>query len=89
MRLTIDFLNSKGTYEIWNSDSLLCCYVVPRNAISSQLIQSIEKDIRGNNFVYFLMDTNEPRNQKRKFYIGETTALYNRMTSHFQKRLTE
>lgn len=86
MRLTIDFLNSKGSYEIWNSDSLLCCYVVPRNAISSQLIQSIEKDIRGNNFVYFLMDTNESKNQKRKFYIGETTALYNRMASHKSNR---
>lgn len=86
MRLTIDFLNSKGSYEIWNSDSLLCCYVVPRNAISSQLIQSIEKEIRGNNFVYFLMDTNESKNQKRKFYIGETTALYNRMTSHKSNR---
>lgn len=86
MKLTIDFLNSKGTYEIWNNDSLLSCFVIPRNSISAQFVTRVEADTKGTNYVYFLMDTNEAKNVKRKFYIGETTSLYNRLTSHKSTR---
>lgn len=87
MKLTINFINNGGAYEIYNpANHPMRCFVVPRNQISSSLIHQIDKDSQGHAFVYFLVDKNEARKEVRKFYIGETVKLYNRLTSHKSSR---
>lgn len=73
-----------GFIEYLNSDSTLDCYLLERGKISSSVCATIEERAHGNNVVYFLFDSREPRitESKRKLYIGETTNVYNRMIGH-------
>ena len=73
-----------GFVEYLNSDSTLDCYLLERGKISSSVCASIKERTHGNNVVYFLFDSREPRTNelKRKLYIGETTNVYNRMIGH-------
>lgn len=70
--------------EILNPDSVLDCYILERQNTMADTCNLIKTNSHGNNVIYFLYNDNEPKNtsHKRKFYIGETTNLYDRMIDH-------
>ena len=52
--------------EYLNSDSTLDCYLVERGRFSNSVCSMIEERSHGNNVVYFLYDSKEPKITNKK-----------------------
>ena len=95
IHIDLDKFGSTGAFSINKDIAKLNGFYLPRSAITNQVL-SLVMDKRKNgdgsetvertNFVYFLLNINEAKDIKRMIYIGETTDLPTRVTTHKKNR---
>lgn len=93
--IDLDTFGASGAFSINKNIAKLKGFYMPRSAISSSVLNIVmdkrkspdgKDTCERTNFVYFLLDINEAKNIQRMIYIGETTDLPTRITTHKSNR---